>query len=244
MSDAKVFAYTITRANTPSRARLLNSTLTVGRDTADHPFFWRVYVNGRDTLAQNITEAAFATRVVDGYEIYDHNCGQHIPTNDAITRALDEGYDYLLRIDDDVEWQSKRWLAKLIEASRLCDDAMVLSPVVRGLRWQPQQSQVIYVKDIPLKMVEGPLGGICRLTPTSLLRTKPYVSDVRLPMGGGDAAGVGNWAMKGDPLVYLAYCQHIRVRHAKSTDQQERDDPKHFADHGIFQHCPYIPLCE
>jgi hypothetical protein len=193
-------------------------------------------------MGESMVDATHVGGIINSFEVSPVNEGQHPPSNRAIARALDEGYDYLLRVDDDVEWLSKRWLAKLVEASVKLGDKMVLSPIVKGLRWQPPQSQQVEIETIPIKIVDGPLGGICRLTPTRLLRDKPYVSDVRLPMGGGDAAGVGEWATKHEPITPLAYCQHIRIRHAKSTDTQERDDPQHFDTHALYQHVPYIPI--
>jgi hypothetical protein len=193
-------------------------------------------------MGQGMVESAFISKVIDAYQINDHNVGQHPPANTAIDKAIYEGYDYILRIDDDVEWLSKRWLAKLVEASQKLGDKMVLSPTVRGLRWQPPQSQQIEVEGVPVKFVDGPVGGICRLIPVAVLKKKPYVSDVRLPMGGGDAGGIGEWATKSEPIVPLVYCQHVRIRHAKSTDTQELEDPKHFDDHALFQSVPYIPI--
>lgn len=237
----KILVYTITRANTASRGRLLNATLTTGRETAGCDFHWHIYVNGRGTLAESIIEAAYSTRVINSYEVSEENVGQHPHVNAAIAKAIDEGYDYLVRTDDDVEWLSKRWLIKLVEAAQKIGDPMILSPTVKGLQWQPPQSPIVEVNTIPLKFVEGPIGGICRLTPVRLLKEKPYVSDVRLPMGGGDAGGVGKWAMDGEPIIPIAYCQHIRVRHAKSTAGQEKEDPTHFYEHHLFQSIPYIP---
>jgi len=242
---AKVFAYTITRANTPERCRLLLETLTHGRENAAYKdLHWHVFVNGRGILAEGIAASCLATGVIDSYEVCEVNEGQHPPTNRAIARAIEEGYDYILRTDDDVEWITKRWLAKLVEASIALGPDMVVSPMVKGLRWQPPQSEKVDVGGIPVKFVEGPLGGICRLTPVSALKAKPYVSDVRLPMGGGDAAGIGAWATKTAPITFLVYCQHIRVRHARSTDDQETKDPAHFSDHSLYQSCPYIPIVE
>ena len=243
---SKVYCYTITRASTPDRARLLNNTLTLGRNTADYEFHWHVHCNGSGSLGEHIVESAKAVGVIDSYTVSQDNEGQHPPANLAIKLALEEGYDYLLRVDDDVEWLSKRWLVRLIEASQALGDKLVLSPKVKGLRWLPPQSQTIEVEGVPIRIVEGPLGGICRLTPTSLLRLKPYVSDVRLAMGGGDAGGIEKWATRTKPIIPLAYCEHIRIRHAKTTNQQEKDDPKHFNDHALFQVMPYIPVlpCE
>jgi hypothetical protein len=240
----RVLVYTITRANTVERSRLLLETLTRGRETCGHTnLHWHVHVNGRGIMAQAMVEACFASRVIDSFAISDTNEGQHPPANRAIKQAIDEGYDYLLRTDDDVEWLSKRWLAKLVEASEKVGGRMVLSPKVKGLRWQPPQSQTVQVEGIPIKIInfKNPIGGICRLTPVPLLKEKPYVSNVRLPMGGGDAAGVGNWVATLEPLVVAAYAQHLNIRHAKGTDQQELDDPEHAKEHDIFQHCPFIP---
>jgi glycosyltransferase involved in cell wall biosynthesis len=189
-----------------------------------------------------MVKACHMSGVVDSFTVSPHNEGQHPPTNRAIARAIAEGYDYLLRVDDDVEWITKRWLAKLVEAAVALGDDKVISPMVKGLRWQPPQFNEVEIEKIPVKFVEGPLGGICRLTSVKLLKEKPYVSDVRLPMGGGDAGGVGAWAMNVVPITFLAYCQHIRVRHAKSTDTQVHDDPRHFEDHALYQHMPYIPV--
>jgi len=194
-----------------------------------------------------MVESCFASRVIDSFEVSEYNEGQHPPANRAIAKAIAEGYDCILRTDDDVEWLSKRWLAKLVEASERVGPQFVLSPRVRGLRWQPPQSQLVEIESIPVKIIDygNPIGGICRLTPVQLLKDNPYASDVRLPMGGGDAAGVSKWISTIKPLTLAAYCQHINIRHAKGTDQQEKDDPLHAKEHDILQHCPFIPpSCE
>jgi len=238
----KIYAYTITRADSPDRCKLLLETLTKGRETAGVQFHWHVHVNGSKILGKNMVDSCFVSKIIDSYEISEYNEGQHPPTNKAIALAIAKEYDYIVRIDDDVEWISKRWLAKLVEASIKLGNDKVVSPMVRGLRWQPAQSLQREVENIPVRFVDGPIGGICRLIPIPVLKHKPYVSDVRLPMGGGDAGGVGNWATKETPFVHIVYCQHIKVRHAKTTDIQEIDDPKHFQTHPVYQHVPYIPI--
>jgi len=242
--NGKVFIYTITRANTPERARLLLETLTKGRDTCGYTnVHWHVHVNGRKILAESMTESCFVGGIINSYEVSETNEGQHIPANKLIAKAIEAGYDYIVRTDDDVEWLSKRWLAKLVEASDRLGYRFVLSPRVRGLRWQPPQTQLVEIEGTPVKIIDygNPIGGICRLTPTQLLKEHPYSSDVRLPMGGGDAVGVGKWISQLTPLTLAVYCQHINIRHAKGTDQQEKDDPAHAKAHDIFQHCPFIP---
>lgn len=242
--NKRIYAYTITRADTVARSRLLLDTLTRGRDTADYPFTWHVHVNGRGIMAQSMVESCFVSKVIDSFEVSEYNEGQHPPANKAIAKAITENYDYILRTDDDVEWLSKRWLAKLVEASEKIGGRQVLSPRVRGLRWLPPMSQTVEVEGIPIKIInfKNPIGGICRLIPVPLLRDNPYFSDVRLPLGGGDADGIGKWVSSLQPLVISAYCQHVNIRHAKGTDQQEKDDPIHAKEHDMLQHVPYIPL--
>lgn len=246
MTTPRVLAYTITRATTTKRGRSLLDTLTKGRDMAGRDVTWHVWCNG-SPIAEDICGALLETKVIDAVHHSPVNVGQHVPTNHYIKRAMDEGYDYLLRTDDDVEWLTKRWLARLVDSSKALGDKYVLSPKVLGLRWQPNQTPEVLINDVPLCYVSGVIGGICRLIPVQLLRDKPYVSDVRLPMGGGDASGVGRWCMR-QPIIPMAYLQHVKVRHAKTTDGQEEDDPLYHKSHDLFQFVPHVPawrrLCE
>lgn len=237
--SVRILAYTITRASTQPRARLLLDTLTRGQDQAGLPFDWEVWVNG-SPLAADFCESAKNTGIIKGYHTYPHNVGQHIPTNDAIHRALEGGYDYLLRIDDDVEWETKRWLAKLVEASvKALKDTAVVSPKVEGLKYPPPQSDQTEVEGIPIKLCFEAIGGICRLIPMGLFKANPYLADTRQPMGFGDATGIARWAtMNTIPMVYV---QSVRIRHAKGTARQEREDPEHFNLHPLLQRMPYIP---
>lgn len=235
---SKVLAYTVTRCNTAERARLLASTITIGRDTAGIDFDWHCYTT-RDTLGAHVLDSAFAIRQIQRLELWPHNKGQHVATNDATNIALRDDYTHLVRIDDDVEWVSKRWLARMIEASTKLGDKFVLSPTVRGLRNPMETSQVVEVEGVPLAFVFEAIGGICRLTPTHLLRDTPWISDVRLPLGAGDAYGIAKWCKS--HIIPMAYMTTVKVRHAQSTDGQEQTDPQHFEKHAMFQIIPYIP---
>jgi hypothetical protein len=238
---SKVLVYTVTRCNTPERARLLASTITSGRDTAGMDFDWHCYTSS-DTLGANVLESALSIDQIQRLELWPHNKGQHVANNDAVAHALSHDYTHVIRIDDDVEWISKRWMARLVEASVALDDKFVLSPRVRGLRNPMETSQVVEVSGIPLAFVFDAIGGICRLTPTSLLKTHPWISDVRMPMGIGDAVGIAKWAKH--HIIPMAYVTTIKVRHAQSTDGQEQSDPGHFEKHAMFQIIPYIPPLE
>ena len=239
--NSRILCYTISRASTAERAKLFLSTLTQGRDTAGCDFDWEVH--GNSHLASSIAESTLAAGVIQRHVPHAWNVGQHPPTNAAIKRALDEGYDYLLRVDDDVEWLTKRWLIKLIEAEQALSTEghkFILSPTVHGLRNPPKTADPVEVAGMTLKFIEeGALGGICRLHPVACFREHPYESDVRLPMGLGDASGIGKWAT--EHCYFMAYLGHIRVRHAKGTAGQEAQDPQHFDDHTLLQHLPYVP---
>lgn len=233
----RVLAYTISRANTPQRGRLLLDTLTHGSASAGMSFDWYLYANSK--LAAEIGASAKSTGTIKKLVTYDDNVGQHIPTNEAIHTALEGDYDYLLRIDDDVEFETKRWLVKLIEASTVMNDIALISPRVRGLKYPPTVSELRAIDDVPIRLTFEAMGGICRLHPMGLLKTNPYLTDTRQPMGFGDATGIGRWAqLFSVPMIYV---QTVNVKHAKGTKGQEKEDVEHFLTHGIFQRCPYIP---
>jgi hypothetical protein len=212
----------------------------VGQDQAGHPFDWFVWTNGSQ-LAADICESAKRTGVIKSYWASSVNRGQHLPTNEAIAQALGGDYDYILRIDDDVEWLTKRWLVKLLEASQALGDRALIAPIVRGLKFPLQTpEETVTSTGIPFKLTFDALGGICRLHPIVLFKDFPYHADTRQPMGFGDATGIARWAQT--HMVPLAITQNAKVRHAKTTAGQEAEDSEHFKDHALFQRCPYIPV--
>lgn len=229
-----IHAFTVSRANTPSRAQALLSTLTVGRDTAKADFVWTLYTE-RGTLAANIGESALATRVIDCLVLWDDNKGQHVAFNEAHKRAKEAGAQFLLRIDDDVQWLTKRWLAKLLEVNEAFEGKAIISPTVQGLKFPPERSEVVEVAGIPVEFLTEAIGGVCRLHPLPVI--EGYVSDVRHPLGAGDAVGMGRWCREN--ILPMVWAKTVRIRH--DTKWQEKDDPKHFQQHSVWQHIPYIP---
>ncbi len=234
-----IFAFTVTRAETSERALLLQNTIYAARKTAGMDFTWCIWSSGIKGAAISVVESALATKTVQ--EVYHkrENIGQHVAWNEAFKLALDGDYDYFLRIDDDCEFPTKRWLAKLVRASVTFDDKFVLSPKIKGLENPPRGSQIVNIKGIPCEFLVDAIGGICRLHPTAIM--KDYVSDVRKPMGSGDATGIADYCK--ERTIPMAYVRHIRVRHAKSTKGQQSDS-EHFSMHGVYQHIPYIPIQE
>ena len=176
------------------------------------------------------------------------NLGQHVVMNQMIDRADNDGYDKLLRLDDDVKFATKRWLFKLVEASELLGDNFIISPVIVGLRFPPDCTQVVEQNGVKFRVLFDAIGGICRLHPVDALcnPNEPYVSDVRNPMGFGDATGIAAWCKvnmeKHGTNIWMVYLETVRVKHAKGTVRQVKDQEEYHNDHNLFQTIPYIPM--
>lgn len=232
----KVFAFTPTRAATPQRAKLLQSTIVEARKTAGCEFHWQVYNSGCSKEGVDVLNAALSTGQI-ALTTCPENVGQHVIWNAAYKLAKEQGASYFLRLDDDCSFPSKRWLHKMLRSSALFDDKFIISPTIQGLKNPPDRSLPCKVKDETVEFLRVAIGGICRLHPMSLI--DGFVADVRKPMGSGDATGIGTWCSENTiPMVYL---KHVRVKHAKTTQAQEAEDAEHFRTHDIFQHIPYIP---
>ena len=233
-----IYAFTVTRANTPERCRQLVSTVTEARRTAGQEFFWHVVGSAADEEALKML---YKAGLINSYDWRAENIGQHIAWNNAYGLAeamfkLHGHTDYFLRLDDDVEFKTKRWLRKMTQASVTFDDKFLISPTVRGLKHKPPVSMPCEVRGIEVEFLTVAIGGICRLHPARLLAEHAFVADVRKPLGSGDATGVGAWAVQHKiPMVYL---RHVNVRHARSNEAMASDD---LVVHDIFQHIPYIP---
>lgn len=234
--DKNIFAFTVTRAATPERARLLQNTIYGARKSAGMDFTWCIWSSGAMGAAIPVVQSALATKTVQEVYYKTENIGQHVAWNEAYKLAKDGGYDYFLRLDDDCEFPTKRWLSKLVRASITFDDKFILSPKIKGLQNPPRGSQIVRLKGLPCEFLVEAIGGICRLHPMTLI--KDYVSDVRKPVGSGDATGIADYCK--DRLIPMIYARHIRVKHAKTTTGQQ-SDTQHFSMHGVFQHIPYIP---
>lgn len=235
-----VYAFTVTRANTPERAKLLLNTISEARKTAAHPFHWMM-IGQTGTLAEQIILNAFKAELIDSYVMNPDNVGQHHAWNTAIEDARSVKADYFLRLDDDVEFVTKRWLKRLVELSAVVEDKMIISPVVKGLQNPPPRSNPTDVKGYQLEFLTEAIGGICRFHPLALLDhpTHPFVADVRKPLGAGDATTMGAWCLAN--IIPMVYARHIRVKHALTTEGQYVNDPIHHSTHDLCMHIPYIP---
>jgi Predicted glycosyltransferases len=174
------------------------------------------------------------------------NVGQHVITNEMIKYAEDNGYDYLLRVDDDIKFLTKRWLVKMLDAADKLGPTFIISPTVLGLGNPPEATEVVEKDGIAIRVLVSAIGGICRLHDVKTLTdpTMAYVSDVRLPLGSGDATGIAKWAharQAAGEHCWMVYLANVRVKHALGTQGQIMEDPKYHSVHGLFQVMPYIP---
>lgn len=236
MSDVSVNAFMITRADTAERLNMLRHTITDALAMAGMDF---------DLTVHTLTEEA--RKVVNeieeiSYVNWDDNVGQHVITNQEIERADTEGADFLLRLDDDVKFLSKRWLYKMVEAATTLGDKFIISPTVTGLNNPPERTEVVEVEGIKVAFLTEAIGGICRLHNMETLCNPehPYRADIRQPLGFGDATGIGRYCQANS--IYMVYLDNVRVKHRHGTAGQVEKDPIYHAMHDVFQHIPYIPV--
>lgn len=235
LTKPKVLGFMITRANTDARIKLLIQTGQQAVATAGMDF---------DTVFHTWEPMA---RAVIGeapmYKYWDHNVGQHVIMNYMIDKAKKEGYEYLLRLDDDCKFLTKRYLVKLLDAAKLLGPSFIISPTVLGLKYPPERSNAVEVEGVEVKFLIDAIGGVCRLHNVSSLTDEdyPYIADVRGPLGFGDATGIAKWCKNSpeDSRRWMVYLTQVRVRH--STAKQEKKDPGYFNQHDMYQHLPYIP---
>lgn len=235
----RILAFTVSRADTPKRGQMLLNTITQARATAGCEFDWHLYCQ-LDTIAERVGLSALTTGMIQELKAHPDNRGQHPPFNETLQAAQEGGYDFLLRLDDDGDFLTKRWLVKLLEVSAAFEHTAILTPAVKGLKHPPPRLSEVEVGGHKVELLTAAIGGLCRLHPVKVLVDKGYHSDVRLPLGSGDASGMGDWAMRQrDPIVPMVWCKNIRVRH--TTREQEREDKEHFLLHNLFQRIPYVP---
>lgn len=217
----RVLAYSTIRSTSPTRQALFERCVQEGQAMAGCEFRWEVWDNR------------------------EMNLGQHVPFNFYLDKANREGYDYLLRIDDDIEWMTQRWLVKMLDAAQALGPQFIISPTIKGLNHPPEMSQIVKVSGVDVRFLTEAIGGAVRLHPVETLVNAPipYVSDVRQPLGAGDATGIVKWAKEMTTLhgwpVYCVWLAGVRVKHG--TSQQVKDDPEYHKDHKVFQHIPLIP---
>jgi hypothetical protein len=169
----------------------------------------------------------------------EHNIGLQVASNMMLDDMRREGYDYIVRFDNDIMVESDNILRELVSVCKGLKNKATLSPYCKGLTHQPERFGDVEIAGHKLSFVEI-IGGTLRLTPTATL--EGFSWDVRHPMGVGETMYICKWLKK--QMLPMAYVEDLFVNHGESTDKQIEDDPVYFNEHACLQRYPYVPpLC-
>jgi glycosyltransferase involved in cell wall biosynthesis len=182
-------------------------------------------------------------------QMWEENRGQHHATNAALKLARERGYKWLLRIDDDVEFKTKRWLKRMLkrndELKRLINadlskedkinNIFVLCPTILRLK-DPVKHVGIMDKGQSYDVEVIPYSSGClRLMPMDLLND--YTAPIYAPAGRGDPHSIADHI---DPRGGL----HLRFRDVRvihDTVEIEKADTERGATQRIMsRHWPFL----
>lgn len=231
---SRVLVYTVSRASTTAQVKRALDSLNLARQTAGHDHDWILWCNSPQIAA------ASTWGWVDGqvWNKSGENKGQHIALAEVLTYARAQGYNYILKVDDDLNWQTKRWLRKLVDTAetvfKFSGKHPLLAPRVKGLKNPIPIAAKIKLKGIPLYVVPI-VGGACRLHHISFF--DGYVPDCRRALGAGGDTTIAQHAEATQIPVFIAHW--VSVRH--DTAKMEAADPAWAKLHAVFQAIPYIP---
>lgn len=231
---SKILAYTITHQS----RRFLPQVVPAARATAGLWFDWLVVLSDPDaTLAEQADRLLHDPK---GHGVQHlkswpgENRGQHWGTKVALELARSGGYEWLLRIDDDIGFKTKNWLRKMLDRliwlRAAVDDPthrIVAAPKVIGLNNPLHPIGVIELpgQDFPCEVMDV-LGGACRLHPTALL--DDFVPDLYAPVGRTDPEQLARHLIgkPGQPSRGMQVrFPDIRVVH-RTTQIEEQDTPQ------------------
>jgi len=168
-----------------------------------------------------------------------HNIGLQAASNKVLELCRREGYEYMVRFDNDIIVESDDILAKLVDCCKKLENRIMLSPHVKGIVHQPERFGNVEIEGgYDVAFVEM-IGGTLRLIPTKLLDT--FYWDVRHPMGIAETAYLCKWLKDQKPAIPMAYIENLFVSHGESTHKQIANAPVYFAEHTCFQRYPYVP---
>lgn len=254
-AEPRVLVYTASRASGAQQVKRAFDSLHDGQKKTGASHDWLLWCNSPDTwTASELGWMGLRHRYNDATE----NVGQHIPLRWILdyARCADPGkhedlmmrpcpggesctprYDFIVRVDDDLEWVTTDWLRKLLDAERrlfaFSKKLAVVSANVLGL--------INEIQKIPLKVEGMPIyaagitGGACRLHHLSFF--EGYEPDCRRAMGAGDATTIAQHAEETHIPIFIL--PSVRVRH--DTQKHIDRDPVYAEEHEMLQRMPYVP---
>jgi hypothetical protein len=230
----RILVYTVSRADTPAQVERALGSLHAAQSATGLEHDWILWAN-----APGIREAAGWAWTAGRLWGTGENQGQHVALAEVLAHARGARYDYIVKVDDDLEWSTPRWLRKMVAVEEACHDFSKKYPLlaarVRGLRHPiPIAARIKLPGGIPLLVVPI-VGGACRLHHVSFF--DGYVPDVRRALGAGGDTSINSHAEAMHIPNFIT--PWVNVRHA--TAEMESRDPAYFQAHPMFQVLPYIP---
>lgn len=264
MRGSDVLAYTTTYH---ARQRYFPRLIADARGTAGCWFDWAVYAGNPNTELSDALRQLLRDEKRTGIQYltcWPQNRGQHHATKAALELASSLGYRWLLRIDDDIQFKTQKWLSKMLdrlgtlrrlavantEAARgTYDDAgfehllsmvdadcIIASPTIKGLLTPPQPAGTLQLGQDFAADLMTILGGACRLMPMQLMAS--YQPDLTLPIGRGDPETIAKHA--NDRGALLVRFRDINVKH-HTRELEAADDNDAATFRRMSRYWPYIP---
>lgn len=246
MKKTNILAYTVSYGD----RNYLKETIPNMRGTAGVWFDWLVCLGSPSTqLSEDAQEALDhpQNRGIQYLQEWPENRGQHHATAFALNLAREQGYDWLLRIDDDLKAKTKRWLKKLIsyteELRKLAGDKkmrIVASPKIMGLKNPLQPVGIIELKGIKFNAeAMDILGGACRLHPVEFL--KEFKPKLYAPLGRQDPQALGQYIVEQKGIM-VRFPEIRMVHRTEELESKDSSEQEHLRMMGHYW--PYLGLME
>ena len=232
-----ILAFTVTHGDRV----YLPSLVRKARGTAGTWFDWLVVLSGaspRQRAEADVLLNHPERRGIQHLVSWDENRGQHHAFAEALALARQGGYRWLLRLDDDCRFKTKRWLKKLVEQTEALRERagdpverLVVGPKVIGLKHPVKPIGVIEKGQRFPAQVVPLLGGVCRLHPVRLL--DGFTPPVWEPLGRGDPEAIAEWVKRAGGM--LVRFPNIRVLHpTEELEARDSDEMRHLRRMGRY----------
>lgn len=236
MTDApRTLIYTVSRASTPAQLDAAFTSLLHAQSTTGMPHEWLLWCNSQPLLEAARWIWTNGQTWGDGV-----NKGQHVALAEILPWARREGYQYILKIDDDLEWLTPKWLSRLVgiaqSVHRYSNKHPVLGAQVKGLKNPIPVAMKIQLPDQTRLHVVPIVGGACRLHHISFF--DDYIPDVRRALGAGGDTSISQHAERIGVGQFVT--PWVRVRH-QTTAMEAADPERYINEHALFQLIPFIP---
>lgn len=187
-----------------------------------------VFDNGSDDGTQTWLQTYSCKKLWTSHD----NKGQCIASNIVLDTICKGSYDYIVRYDNDIIPRTPKFLATLVEASRLLGPTAVVSPTIDGLQQPPEAFGEKKVGSFTFGFVEI-LGGACRVMPAKTLEGFRFTEHGNLSIG--EAAKFANHCQTNN--FPMAYVKGVTVLH--DTAAHVKDNPEYFRRRKLEEYIPY-----